>query len=191
MKSMDPNTPLGENLPDIGHGSFEQVYKAYAPELIGYAARRLESLSEAEDIVQDVFADLWHKKEELLITHSLRAYLYGAVRYKVIDHIRRHVQRSYYADMVRSLHTEEDNATFDHIVYKDLHGLIEAEIGKLPARTKEVFRMSRHGHLSVSEIADTLQVSDQTVKNQLTTALKRLRPSFSKFFFLIIAWWML
>lgn len=166
--------------------AFEQIYKLYVPGLIEFAARRLESLSESEDIIQDLFLDLWSKRGKVLINYSLKAYLFAAVRYKVVDHIRRNINRDYYQTLVRSLNTEADNATFNNILYKDMNGFLELEIEKLPCRMREVFILSRKRHLSISEIASTLKVSDQTVKNQLTTALKRLRPSFDKFMFLLL-----
>lgn len=169
---------------------FEDIYRSHAPELIEYASKRLENLSEAEDVIQDVFTDLWSKKDQLRISCSIRAYLYAAVRYKVVDHIRRNIQRDYYARMVKALRTEEDNATFNQVVYRDLEQHLETEIEKLPARTQQVFHMSRKDHLTVKEIASRLEVTDQTVKNQLTTAVKRLRPAFYKLFFFIMVLFM-
>jgi RNA polymerase sigma-70 factor (ECF subfamily) len=160
--------------------AFEQIYQDYSSALIGFAGSRLETLAEAKDVVQDVFMSLWIKREVLQINVSLQSYLYTAIRYKVIDHIRKNVQRDYYAKAVSHLKPQSENTVYDDIFYKELNGLMDSEIGKLPLRTREVFLMSRKRHLSIAEIATQLNVSEQTVKNQLTTALKKLRPALSK-----------
>jgi RNA polymerase sigma-70 factor (ECF subfamily) len=160
-----------------GEAAFEKVYNLYSAELIAFAAKRLESLAEAKDILHDVFVDLWTRRETLRITTSLRAYLYSMVRYKVIDHIRKNVRREYYTQMVRSLESRTDNSTLEQILYEDMTAIVESEIDKLPEKTREVFLMSRYQHKTVREIAEQMQVSEQTVKNQLSTALRRLRPA--------------
>lgn len=165
------------DLKNGGEQAFEQVYSQYSAELIAFAAKRVESLSEAKDILQDVFVDLWTRRNTLEITTSLRAYLYATMRYKVIDHIRRNVRREYYAQMVECLAARTDNSTLEQVLYEDMNALVESEIDKLPGRTREVFLLSRYQHLSIREIAEEMQVSEQTVKNQLTTALRRLRPA--------------
>lgn len=166
-------------------GAFEEIYNHYADDLIDFAARRLESLSEAKDIVQDLFLDLWIKRETLMITFSLRAYLFSAVRFKVIDHIRKNIHREYYSNIVKDLYTRDDNSTFDNILYNDMSSYIDSEVKKLPRRIREIYQLSRYQHLSISEIASQMNVSEQTVKNQLTTALKRLRPVISKILIII------
>jgi RNA polymerase sigma-70 factor (ECF subfamily) len=160
-----------------GEAAFEKIYNLYSAELIAFAAKRLESLAEVKDILHDVFVDLWTRRETLRITTSLRAYLYSMVRYKVIDHVRKNVRREYYTQMVRSLESRTDNSTLEQILYEDMTAIVESEIDKLPEKTREVFLMSRYQHKTVREIAEQMQVSEQTVKNQLSTALRRLRPA--------------
>ena len=177
----DEDLPTGEvllrGLQNNSEQAFERIYNQYSAELIAFAAKRLESLAEAKDILQDVFVDLWTRRSTLHIHTSLRAYLYTTMRYKVIDHIRRNVRGEYYARMVESIAIQSDNSTLEQILYEDMNALVESEIDKLPGRTREVFLLSRYQHLTIREIAEEMQVSEQTVKNQLTTALHRLRPA--------------
>lgn len=184
-KNLHSESQLLEKMHIGKENAFEEIYNHYAADLINFAAYRLESLSEAKDIVQDIFLDLWIKREALTITRSLRAYLFNAVRFKVIDHIRKNIHREYYSDIVKSLYATNDNSTFDNILYNDMNIYVESEIKKLPCRIREAYQLSRVQHLSISEIARQMNVSEQTVKNQITTAMKRLRPIISKILIII------
>jgi RNA polymerase sigma-70 factor (ECF subfamily) len=156
--------------------AFEQIYLRYASDLVGFAAGRVQSLAEAKDIIQEVFLSLWTRRSEINITRSIRSYLYAAARYKIIDHIRKNMQRGYYVNLLASLSRDGENTIYDDLIYKEMDGIIDGAIDQLPSRTREVFLMSRKRHLSVREIAQQLDLSEQTVKNQLSAALKRLRP---------------
>jgi DNA-directed RNA polymerase specialized sigma24 family protein len=66
-------------------GAFHIFYEQYAPALTGFAAARLSSLEDARDIIHDLFVWLWEERESLVITHSIKAFLFSAVRYHIIQ----------------------------------------------------------------------------------------------------------
>lgn len=156
--------------------AFAIIYDRYAADLIRFGSKKLSSLDEARDLVHDLFVEFWNKREHIYLSGSLKSYLFAAVRYKVIDCIRRNSRQEYYAGAIKLLQANLDNSTQDAILFRDFSTLTESEIEKLPPRTQEIFRLSRQQHLSVREIAGKLNLSDQTVKNQLSTALRKLRP---------------
>jgi RNA polymerase sigma-70 factor (ECF subfamily) len=166
--------------------AFTVIYERYAPSLINYTATRLASLEEARDIIHDLFVHLWEDRDTLVVTHSLRALLFSAVRYRIIDHIRKHMTRREYADRLRTLRTEWAASDRDEAEARDLHRNLEKAIDELPPRVRQVYRLSRQQHLTIPEIAEELQLSQQTVKNQLTTALSLLRSFLQK---LPVIWW--
>jgi RNA polymerase sigma-70 factor (ECF subfamily) len=155
--------------------AFAAVYERYAPALTSYAAARLTSLEEARDIIHDLFVYLWEERAHISITHTLQAFLFAAVRYRIIDHIRRSITRRDYADKIQSLHTAIQVEVENSLDAKDLQQAIENAVNQLPPRVQQVYRLSRDHHRSIPEIAEELGVSPQTVKNQLTTALSHLR----------------
>lgn len=159
---------------------FECIYKTYAPSLVQFAAARLLSLEEARDIIQEIFTNLWVQRHTIDIKTSLKAYLFASVRYRVIDQIRKNINRREYAAMVTQL---ADNMVADvesaaHV--KSIQRQLETVVDTLPARTKQIYRLSRQHHLAVKEIAAELGISEQSVKNQLSTAMNHLRISCSK-----------
>ncbi|HYH57251.1 MAG TPA: RNA polymerase sigma-70 factor [Anseongella sp.] len=161
---------------DDDQQAFAAIYDRHAAGLIDFASRKMSSLEEARDLVHDLFVEFWDRRERVHVNSSFQSYLFAAARYKVIDHIRRNSRKEYYAGVLRQLQTDMDNSTQEDILLRDLNKISESEIEKLPPRTKEIFRLSRQQHLSVGEIAGKLSLSDQTVKNQLSAALRKLRP---------------
>ncbi|MBX3256781.1 MAG: RNA polymerase sigma-70 factor [Chitinophagaceae bacterium] len=166
--------------------AFTVIYEKYASSLIGFAASRVSSLEEARDIIHDVFTHIWSEREKINITVSLRSFLFSAVRYRVIDHIRKSVTRREYAGMLQRL---SDKMIVDEesvLVSKNMHQALELAVEDLPSRTKQIYRLSRYRHLAVKEIACELGLSEQTVKNQLSTALNHLRVSWNKLSVLLL-----
>lgn len=168
--------------------AFADIYAGYAPLLIGYAAARLSSLEEARDIIHDIFVYLWDERQNLDINRSLRSYLFTAVRYRIIDHIRKQLTRRQYFTWAKMLIQRVNADMEEEIAVKHLHHTLEHAVEDLPSRTQEIYRLSRYRHLAVKEIACELGLSEQTVKNQLTTALNYLRLSWDKLTLLFLCW---
>ncbi len=154
---------------------FSEIYQLYAPELINFAASRLSSLEEARDIIHDIFTALWDKRKLLVINGSIRSYLFSAVRYRIIDQVRRNITRKEYAAMVHSLGEAILTDTEELVHAKKVQMEVDAAVDALPPKTRLVYRLSRQHHLAIKEIAGELGVSEQTVKNQLSVALHKLR----------------
>ena len=186
--SADNESQLLQRLSAGEEQAFKELYDHYAPSLISFAAARLVSLDEASDIVHDLFVHLWQDRQNINIRISFRAYLFAATRYRIIDHIRKNSTQKKYAEQIARMpvHTEEEaeNKLFE----KELRERLDEAINQLPPRTKEVFCLSRFEHLTTKEIAERLTLSEQTVKNQLTTALSKLRVLLGKLSFLL--WWL-
>jgi RNA polymerase sigma-70 factor (ECF subfamily) len=157
--------------------AFAEVYDRYAENLAGFASSKLYSLEDARDIIHDLFVKLWEDREQLNITSGLKPYLFTIARYRIIDKIRRNITREEYAVMVQSLSTNHQPGVEQQIAAKELQQSIEKSLDELSPRIKEIYQLSRDEHLSISEIAEKLNLSEQTVKNQLSTALKHLRQS--------------
>src|SRR5690606_2497725 len=130
----------------------------------------------AEEIVQDIFIDLWKRRENLLI-ERLDSYLYRAVKYRVIDVIRAGMVRKYHeesAGTIRysdSLRLDED----EEFAYKELYEAILEGLTVLPEKTSEIFRLNRLEQLSASEISERLQIPVRTVEYHITQALRAMK----------------
>jgi len=155
--------------------AFNEIYDRYWLKLYVAAFKRLKSKDDAKDIVQDLFISLWMKRDTLTINSSLSSYLFTAVKYKVINHIQANQVKKNYLNSLTDAVVDYDNSTHEQISRNDLEVFIESKVARLSPKVKEVFQLSRKENLSINEIAERLHTSDQTVKNQLSKALKILR----------------
>ncbi len=171
---------LVKRLRDGDADAFSEIYRRYASDLVSFTSSKLFSLEEARDLVHDLFVSLWAQKERIHPDTSLATYLFSIARYKIIDHIRKNIKKQEYGFMLSCFNEPAENNIEKESDMKDLNGLIEKALQRLPVKTREIYFLSRHENKGIPEIAQALDLSPQTVKNQLSIALKHLRQSLSK-----------
>jgi RNA polymerase sigma-70 factor (family 1) len=172
--------------------AFSAIYNRFAAGLIAYAGARLFRLEDARDLIQDVFLKLWHDRMTLQIYTGLSSYLYTATRNRVIDHIRRNAVREEYGLLLKHLGEDKTADAQQLLAAKELALRVQQALSTLTPKVREVYCLSREQQLSIPEIAAYLNVSEQTVKNQLTTALNHLRKSLAISAIMLVSasfWW--
>ena len=154
--------------------SFEKLYKKYWKCLYIYAFNVLREKEICEDIVQDIFIDLWKRRHDVQIT-NLNSYLYKSVKFQIFNHFRK---SKYKEQLLIEFDLVVENSNLDEMYEKkELKIHINNIISKLPARRRLIFHMSRNHGLSNREISENLNISVQTVKNQISESLKFIRNS--------------
>lgn len=167
----------------------ENIYLNYWEDVLDSAYKRVKDEEIAQDITQEIFISLWENRERLSIEGSLRAYLQGAVKFKVINYFKSSVVKDKHKEDLRLLIGEETELSAENkLMIKDLNKEIDVAISALPEKMRQVFLMSRRQEKTIREISDELGLSAQTVKNQISAALKVLkeRLSYLLFFILVI-----
>lgn len=157
--------------------AFTVIYQRYAESLAGFAASKLYSLEDAKDVLHDLFTKLWTDRQELILTGSLQSYLFSAIRYRIVDKIRRNVTRQEYSAMLQVLEQQYAPGTDEVLQVRELQNTLTESLRALPAKTQQIYHLSRNEHHTIAEIAQLLNLSEQTIKNQLTIALRHLRQS--------------
>ncbi len=158
--------------------AFKALYDRYWERLYLKACQRVDK-DAAKDLVQEVMTTLWRRRMDIFTFDDgeIGRYLFTAIKYRVITHY------AYTADEIKNSSLFDvllsDDVPGKTMETKELSEFIDSEIRRLPTRMQEVFRLSREDDLSIADIAHKLNLSEQTVKNQLTEALKRLRASIS------------
>ena len=160
--------------------AFAEIYDRYWAPLHVHARRKLSCAHEAEEVVQDVFVALWNKRHTAGI-QQLEAYLFAALKYRIIDRVRAQLVRKSYAAAEPARPIRPDRGTEDAVAAADLSAALAAGVHGLPDHAQQVFRLSRLEHRSVPEIAAHLQVSPKTVEYHLARALKLLRACLKEF----------
>ncbi|ODS83531.1 MAG: RNA polymerase subunit sigma-70 [Cytophagaceae bacterium SCN 52-12] len=167
--------------------AFAELHSRYKAVLFIHAYRMLGSEDEAKDVVQELFTTLWTRRSDIPAISSLGSYLYSAVRNKVLDCIARKKTEEKYMRSLALFMEEGENITEKEMREKELARLVEREISLLPERMREIFELSRYENRSYKEIAEELNISDKTVKKQVSNALiilrKKLDVALSAIFF--------
>jgi len=153
--------------------AFETLYNRYWKALYTRACQRVD-VNDAKDLVQEVMLSLWRRRKEIPVFKEgeFAKYLHAAIKYRVISHYAFSTAEIKKISLFDILDSQEFN---DRLEAKELTANIAAAVSLLPARMQQIFRMSREEDLSIAEIARQLNLSEQTVKNQLTEALRRMR----------------
>ena len=176
---------LVQGLQQDNEVAFAEIYSRYGLLLIEQAYQKVNSREAAEEIVQDLFAALWHKRATADI-QKLPEYLGTAVKYRVINLIKSKLTHEGYLAYCRTLASEADHRTEHDLAAADLAGALRLGWAHLSGHTRDVFQLSRLEHQTVPEIAIRLKLSPKAVEYHLTRALKYLRVSLKEFLGLAI-----
>lgn len=160
---------------------YRLYFRQFYPSLLLYATRLLVH-GDMEDVVQDAFVDLWHRRNAMDDAAHIKSFLYRAVYTKSLNVIKhRSVVIGYAAEcsaleMMRLTYYDPDNNPVDmYLENQELREKIDAAIDELPDKRRQIFKMSYLHGMSNKEIAQIMDISVRTVEAQLYKALKFLR----------------
>ncbi|MCE6992623.1 RNA polymerase sigma-70 factor [Dyadobacter sp. CY323] len=161
--------------------AFKALFERYWLKLYAAAKSRLANEDEAKDCVQDVFLNIWSKRSTLTVPDSVKAYLFISLKNKILNTIQhrltdeRHRQR--YLEEVDNRYQETDPG----LEMSELEDVIKDEVSRMPEQMRRIFILSKDEGLTGAQIADMLSISHQTVRNQISTSLKRIRQRITRF----------
>ena len=165
--------------------AFKEVYDRYNKLLYLFAYNKLRNKEEAKDVVQDVFAWLLNNSTRFAINSSVSSFLYKSVLNKIFDifrHqsvIRKYIEQGdHYIDI--------DSTETDYLIReKDIAQMIRQEIDAMPQKMKEVYLLRFEQYLSAKEIAEQLNISENTVNTHLKRAAKKLRDNLGMLIYVV------
>ncbi len=155
--------------------NFDRIYVSYYPRMFRFAKEYVLFEEDAENIVQDVFLVLWEKRNVLDIQVGLMAYLFSLVKNRCLDYLRRNMVADEYKQELSLKYSALYQMDYVFSSEEDIENTIESAINKLPERCREIFIKSRIEGKKYREIAKELNIAENTVENQISIALKKLR----------------
>ena len=161
--------------------AFERLFKAHYHYLFRYAHALLQSEDAAEDVIQDVFVSLWESHTHISLN---KPYLYKSIRNRCFDVLKSVKVRQAWAKEKMQSFEEDDrlaSSADEQLVVGELGYQIHRILAELPERRREIFFMSRYLGFTYSEIATTLDVSENHVKKQMSKALALFRTRLQLF----------
>ena len=167
--------------------AFTQIYEAYADRLYSFVLKQLKNRSLTQDIVQDTFLRLWDNRSQLNSLGNLQAFIFTIAKHQVIDYFRKQVNELQFEDFMEYCENQAtDVSPEDILLYDEFLQHLQQSKKVLSQREHEIYELSREKHIPIKQIAEQLDLSEQTVKNYLTSALKILRSEMMKYNILFI-----
>lgn len=153
---------------------YKELFAEYYRPLSLFAVRFVDDLETAKEIVQELFVTIFENRKKLVITTSLKSYLYQSVRNRCLNHLK-HIQVDRKHLNKLKLEQESSENLELSIETNELESRIFQIVSDLPPRVQEIFIKSRVNGMKNSEIAENLNISIRTVETQISNALKILR----------------
>lgn len=151
------------------------LFTAYYSDLVMFAATFLKDINSSEEIVQDVFLQLWEDRDVIIITTTLKSFLLKLIQNKCLDWFRHvKVRNSHYELVINSPILLECD-TENYILRSEIEDIVEKALKKIPEEISEAFRLNRYDGLKYKEIAEKMYVSNRTIEVRIGKVLQILR----------------
>ena len=167
----------------ISNPAFEELFNRFWQKLFTVALHRLGSHDEAEEVVQEVFYNLWKRRTSLQLTASPATYLATAVKYEIINRLAKIERGAQYIRYAGDNGLSADDSTQEWLRFEELRTAIARSVKALPEKCRLVYTLSREKGYSEKQIASELNISVKTVEAHLSKAIKTLRTSLRHIFF--------
>ncbi len=162
----------------------QSLFTEHFRNLCLFARQYINDIEKCEDIVQDVFLNIWEKGELTDSESQVKGYLFTSVKNRCLNYIRDHKKFTFSQEF-----PQYGSADSSRIEYAELEKVLTSAIESLPEKCRGIFQMSRFKEMKYQEIAETLGLSVKTVEAQMSKALRILRERLSSYtdgFFLFI-----
>jgi len=158
--------------------AFKELYNRHAASLLRLAIAKLHFSQDAEDCVQEVFCNFWQHcmdRQSPFLEINLEAYLVTSVKNYTFRYYKKRLQIQVTEQQTMLNTSYSERPAEDSFTEKEITRMLHKELEVMPEQMRRVFEMSRHHNLSIQEIATELDLSQQTVKNHMGRAIRRLR----------------
>ena len=166
--------------------TFELLFRQQYSPLCQYGFSFLKDWDDAEEVVQAMFLAFWEKRDSLVITTSLKSYLYRAVHNRCLNRIKHLSVQAEYQSYVQADGSDVCQSPVQELMASELDMQLQRAIERLPEQCRLIFMMSRFEELKYQEIADQLGLSIKTVENQIGKALRILRTELADYLPLLL-----
>ena len=177
---------LIQDLKRGSHKAFDKIYQMYSKRLYVYCLQFTKSPEESEEIIQEVFIKLWSKRLNIRQDETLRSLLFIMAKHHLINAYRFKINHPVYEEYVNYMDIISAEDAHSKLEYNEFLHRFQKIMKTLPVTQQKVIYLSRIEQLSNKEIAATLSLSEQTVKNQLSLGLKALKEKLNKISLLLI-----
>lgn len=167
--------------------AFDDIYWQYSAHIYNFAKSILYSESQAKDITQTVFMQIWEKRHEIDPAQNFQSYIFTIARNLIYKETLRKVMYESLSEVIDTLTRDEDNTTEKELSFFFTDEHIKKLVETLPESRKAIFKMSRYQHLSNKQIAQKLGISERTVETQIYRSITYLKKK-TELLKLVLPW---
>ncbi len=157
---------------DGDHRAFETIYLSCAESIRGFFRVILRNDAVAEELCQDLFVRIWENRHQVNPELNIRSYIRRAAKSSAMNYLRHKQVADKYTNFRLNMDVRPDNAPDEQLMAAELQLLIALALDKMPEQRRRVFEMSRVEGLPYATIAESLGMSESTVRVHLYKALK-------------------
>ncbi len=155
--------------------AFDLIYHQYSKKMYFFTLGLVKDEEISKDLVQEVFINLWEKKEMVNLDLNFDNYIFTIVYNSIRKFFRKKALESKVLDHIHKNSPELIETADGTLIYNELLEIASKTIESLPHRRKSVYKLSKQEGMKIKEIAGKLNISSRTAENHLSRALKYLK----------------
>jgi RNA polymerase sigma-70 factor (ECF subfamily) len=159
--------------------AFDTIYRMYSKKLFHFALGLIKDHDSAQDLVQEVFVNLWEKRSQVNPKLNFDNYIFTVTYNSIRKYFRKKSVESKAIENLLNENPEMLKTVDSEVIYNELLAMANKSIEKLPPKRKAVYKLSKQEGLKIKEIAEKLNISSRTAENHLSKALKYLKEELS------------
>lgn len=164
--------------------AFKELYDRYWLYSYRLAVKKLGREDLAQEMAQQLFENLWDKRDRLIIT-NIKAYLTISLKNLIIDYVRRNIREESYLDHLKTFFDQSYGTVTETYEYSELSDTVTTLLSRLPEKTRQVFELSRFEYYTIPEIAQQLNLSEKAIEYHLTKSLRFLRANLREYIIML------
>ena len=168
-------------LADNNQAALEELFDYYYPRLYNFSKAFLKLEEGIDDILQEVFVRIWENRRHIKQSYTFESYIFTITRNKLLNELRSRLNNQKTRDRIFQSAVAREYLPFEADEFVELAQKVELLIEELPARQKEIFKLSRIEGLSHKEIAEKLNITAKTVEYHITQAILYIKEKLKAF----------
>ncbi|MDR2037549.1 MAG: RNA polymerase sigma-70 factor [Bacteroidales bacterium] len=163
--------------------AFRKLYYDYYERLFRFGMHMVKSEEWCEEIVSDVFFNIWQNRQQLTEIDNLEAYLFKSVKNKCLHYLDKSARRPRNQDLSVSIEytTIDENTPESIVLDNELNQLLQKAINSLPDRCRTIFKLVREDGMKYKQIAEILNISVRTIDAQMSIATQKIKAIIEKY----------
>lgn len=171
--------------------AYRFLFDRHFSDLCNFLLIYLHSKELSEEIALEIFTFIWEKRESLQIRTTFKSFLFASAKNRAISLYRKEHKAVFTSIETMESTMAEDSNSQNMMENNELREIIDAAIGKLPEKSRQIYQMAWEENLSHKEIAVQLGITPKTVENHVAIALRKLRESLKPYYKQIFMLWVL